>query len=193
MTKLYATASLVLGALASHTATSRAAAAEQRSTATADDATAPPCAHNGAYKKPSLDELKKTLTPIQFDVTQHDSTEPPFHNEYWNNHQAGIYVDVVSGEPLFSSTDKFESGTGWPSFSKPLVPGNIVTKTDSSWGMDRTEVRSRYANSHLGHLFDDGPKPTGLRYCMNSASLRFIPVQEMEKAGYGRWVPLFHP
>src|SRR6478672_6357471 len=118
------------------------------------------------YTKPSDAELKKRLTPIQYDVTQNEGTEPAFRNEYWDNHKAGIYVDVVSGEPLFSSLDKYDSGTGWPSFTKPLVPANIKTKTDNSLFMSRTEVRSAHADSHLGHLFDDGPKPTGMRYCM---------------------------
>jgi peptide methionine sulfoxide reductase msrA/msrB len=155
------------------------------------DPAAPPKAVNGTWKKPPLDQLKKTLTAMQFDVTQRDGTEPPFQNEYFNNERDGIYVDIVSGEPLFSSTDKFESGTGWPSFTRPLVPANIVMKTDRSLGMARTEVRSRYADSHLGHLFDDGPLPTGLRYCMDSASLRFIPVADLQKEGYGQYLGLF--
>jgi methionine-R-sulfoxide reductase len=143
------------------------------------------------FKKPSDAELKQKLTPIQYKVTQHEGTEPPFKNEYWDNHEAGIYVDVVSGEPLFSSLDKFESGTGWPSFTRPLVPANVKTKTDRQLFMTRTEVRSAHGDSHLGHVFDDGPKPTGLRYCMNSASMRFIPVSKLAAEGYGEYVTLF--
>ena len=144
-----------------------------------------------SYKKPSESELKRKLTPIQFDVTQKDATERPFQNELWDNHADGIYVDVVSGEALFSSRDKFESGTGWPSFTRPLVAANVKTKTDRQFGMSRTEVRSAHADSHLGHLFDDGPKPTGNRYCMNSASMRFIPVSKLAAEGYGEFVKLF--
>ena len=144
-----------------------------------------------SYKKPSESELKQKLSPVQFQVTQQEGTERPFQNEYWDNHADGIYVDVVSGEPLFSSKDKFESGTGWPSFTRPLVPDNVKTKTDRQFGMTRTEVRSAHADSHLGHLFDDGPKPTGMRYCMNSASMRFIPVSKLAAEGYGEYAKLF--
>ena len=145
------------------------------------------------YMKKSDAELKKTLTPIQYHVTQEEGTEPAFRNEYWDNHEDGIYVDVVSGEALFSSKDKYESHTGWPSFTRPLEASNVRTRTDTQFGMERTEVRSAAANSHLGHLFDDGPKPTGNRYCMNSASMRFIPVAKLEAEGYGKYLPLFTP
>ena len=144
-----------------------------------------------SYKKPSESELKQRLSATQFQVTQHDGTERPFQNEYWDNHEEGIYVDVVSGEALFSSRDKFESGTGWPSFTRPLAPENVKTKTDRHFGMSRTEVRSAHADSHLGHLFDDGPKPAGNRYCMNSASMRFIPVSKLATEGYGEYVKVF--
>ncbi|HSD67281.1 MAG TPA: peptide-methionine (R)-S-oxide reductase MsrB [Vicinamibacteria bacterium] len=143
------------------------------------------------WKKPTDEQLKKSLTPLQYQVTQKGGTEVAFRNEYWNNHAPGIYVDVVSGEPLFSSLDKFESGTGWPSFTKPLEKANVEQKTDVSLGMTRTEVRSKHGGSHLGHVFDDGPKPTGLRYCLNSAALRFVPVDKLEAEGYGEYRKLF--
>jgi peptide methionine sulfoxide reductase msrA/msrB len=144
------------------------------------------------YKKQNEEELKKKLTPLQYQVTQKCGTERPFNNEFWNNKREGIYVDVVSGEPLFSSKDKFDSGTGWPSFFKPLEPENIMEKKDTSQGMSRTEVRSKHAGSHLGHLFEDGPAPTGLRYCINSAAVRFIPKEDLEKEGYGTYKKLFN-
>jgi methionine-R-sulfoxide reductase len=143
------------------------------------------------FNKPPESELRKRLSLIQYEVTQHEGTEPAFNNEYWNNKQTGIYVDVVSGEPLFSSQDKYDSGTGWPSFTRPLEPDNILTHTDHKLFMARTEVRSKQAGSHLGHVFEDGPATTGLRYCMNSAALRFIPIEQLEKEGYGQYLSLF--
>jgi peptide methionine sulfoxide reductase msrA/msrB len=178
-----------LSTLALLSAAFACAAQSTESTASADPAQMAPRPIRRA--KPSDDVLRKELTDLQYQVTQKSGTEAPFHNAYWDNHAAGLYVDVVTGEPLFSSTNKFDSGTGWPSFYQPLDPKLVVEIRDATHGMERIEARSKLGDSHLGHVFDDGPKPTGLRYCINSASLRFIPVDQLQAQGYVAFTPLF--
>jgi methionine-R-sulfoxide reductase len=151
-----------------------------------------PTSTDPSSTKPADPELRKKLTMQQYYVTQQCGTEPPFQNEYWDNHRPGLYVDIVSGEPLFTSMDKFDSGTGWPSFTKPVEKDKVAEKSDNDHGMRRTEVRSSKSDSHLGHVFDDGPGPAGLRYCINSAALRFVPVEKLQEEGYGQYLPLFH-
>jgi methionine-R-sulfoxide reductase len=170
---------------------SRAGAQKQEEKKVETTINASPATPRGATTKPSPEELKKKLTPQQYHVTQECGTEPPFNNAYWNNHAAGIYVDVVTGEPLFSSLDKFDSSSGWPSFTKPIAKEKVVEKSDRTLGMDRTEVRGAKSDAHLGHVFDDGPSPNELRYCINSAALRFVPVEKLKEEGYGQFLPLF--
>jgi len=170
---------------------SRAGAQKQEEKKVETTTNASPAASPASTTKPSAEELKQKLTPQQYHVTQECGTEPPFNNAYWNNHAAGIYVDIVTGEPLFTSVDKFDSGSGWPSFTKPIAKEKVVEKSDRTLGMDRTEVRGAKSDAHLGHVFDDGPSPSKSRYCINSAALRFIPVEKLKEEGYGQFLPLF--